>query len=179
MTQEWGVTFSPAMARALWRGDKTQTRRLATSPLAKRRAGDKLIVREHWRTTKGYDKLKPSLLPVVPVYYLADGTCTPGVHSWGKFRQGMHMPHLLSRMTLTILETRFEKLLDITPEAAIAEGISRHGPNVWHDYLSPAIPLRCPRESYFSLWDKLHGDYDHLNNPEVLVIEFSVERKSF
>ena len=71
-------------------------------------AGDRLYVREHWKSDLIYDDLSPSQMGgEEPVRYFADASEQtwgwPNQAAWGRFRQGMHMPRWASRLTLTEL----------------------------------------------------------------------------
>lgn len=180
------VTFSPAMILALLQGRKTQTRRLATSPLRRVAIGDRLVVREHWKTLAMHDDLSPtklgekyraSIYPekerAAPILYLADDARRgrwpdEDIAGWkpGKFRQAMHMPRWASRLALHITGSRIEPLQAITTADAAAEGITlRHSGS-------------CPRVAYATLWDLLRPTEGSRwqDNPDVLVLTFRVER---
>lgn len=135
-----GVTFSPAMVQAMLAGRKTQTRRLASSPLRRCQPGDRLYVREHWKTHGMLDDIAPSDIPkhvdmaLLPLLYLADATAHNELVAgqsvdWTKarHRQAMHMPRWASRMTLLIDEVRTEPVQLISDDDAQAEGV------VWVD----------------------------------------------
>lgn len=169
------------MVRALLAGRKTQTRRLATSPLARCAVGDRLYVREHWKTSLGFDEFSPKDLPTnASILCLADHTVPTQAFAsaWGKHRQGMHMPRWASRLTLLVEGVRTEPLQSISEADAIAEGLS------WRPVLEAwvAIPDGCwpaftdPRRSYAGLWQSLHDKASQRweDNPEVLVLTFSV-----
>lgn len=118
------IIFSAEMVRALLEGRKTQTRRLATSPLRKCEPGDLLYVREHWRVGKHWDDtppraIDPTIMKHGEITYIADATAN---ELRGKHRQGMHMPRWASRLTLRVTEVRTEPLININEHDSQAEG---------------------------------------------------------
>jgi hypothetical protein len=74
----------------------------------------------------------------------------------------IHMPRWASRITLEITGVRVERLQDITPDDAIAEG-------VWHGCENPPYPaLDC----FEILWQSINGPDSWEQNPWVWVVEF-------
>jgi hypothetical protein len=179
------------MVRALLAGTKTQTRRYldadSDEPVAvvmngvvtafdererpyrwqrTHAVGDRLYVREHWRTVLGCDDLAPrDLIPhLMPIHYEADGGAMPwptGIP--GRFRQSMHMPRWASRITLTVTDVRVQRLQEISEEDARAEGVDFNvngGPN--------------NRAAYCRLWNTLHGPGSWDANPFVTAYTFTV-----
>jgi hypothetical protein len=181
------IIFSAAMVRALLAGTKTQTRRLATSPLRRVEAGDRLYVREHWRGRARMDAYAPRQFTkdTSRIAYLADGApidCPLGEWKWGKHRQGMHMPRWASRLTLIVEGARVEPLCDISEADAIAEGIEQvgryGGEPLWRNYSDgPTAAFACPIQSYRLLWGSLHATEGQRwqDNPAVIALTFRVE----
>lgn len=143
-------------------------------------AGDRLWVREAWRTLKEHDELPPRDVPAgAPVQFIASGDPLRAGLA-GKFRQGMFMPRWASRIDLEVTGVACERLQDITPEQSILEGIEPFGLSRWRNYLSPPdyeVPIyltQCedPRDSYGSLWDSLNGEGAWASNPWVFAISF-------
>lgn len=156
--KERGMLFSGPMVRALLDGGKTQTRRVMDKKIVTwdgdaaalmrlldqvgrscpyGQSGDRIWVRESFRTEKAYDSIKPSMLPTarngktlaVPFWYQADfqDRKIPFVHKGlqgGKLRPGMFMPRAASRIDLEITGVRVERLQDISEAHAAAEGIA-------------------------------------------------------
>lgn len=126
------------------------------------KVGDRLWVREAWRTSKVADELKPSQMVgggYTPVWYENDrDNCD--VH--GRYRHARHMPKWASRLTLTVTDVRVERLQDISEAGAIAEG--------W-----PA-GLVFPIDWYRDLWDSINGEGAWDANPWIAAISFSVIR---
>jgi hypothetical protein len=180
------IPFSPPMAAALRAGRKTQTRRIMSpqpphgiTPCYYSEAGhahedqhgrctcrgvkpplgvpgDRLYVKEPWRTLAIYDGLKPSELPKdAPIWYEADG---PAPEGFGRYRHARFMPRWASRMTLEITEVRAARVQDISETDACAEGVEPlfshdeiHKPTYRHELdLNP-----MPWKNY--LW---HGNMD-------------------
>jgi hypothetical protein len=160
--------------------------------------GDRLYVREAWRSAAPLDDTSPGemddlLFP--PLRYDADGR----VENWrewrghdvGRFRQGMHMPRWASRLTLIVTDVRVQRLQEISEADAIAEGleydidgdVDGDGRHIviesWRaaDYLPW---LRDPIEAYADLWDQLNGarGYGWDANPWVVAVTFTVERRN-
>jgi hypothetical protein len=168
--KERPIMFSGPMVRALLAARKTQTRRLATSPLRKCQPGDRLWVRETHATTATGD-----------VEYRAD------FHegSWqqsGPWRPSIHMPRRACRLTLRVTEVRFQRLHDISEEDARAEGIrplplqSADDPSAWWESDPGENQARTANESYAKLWVSLHGEGSWAANPEIVAITFTTER---
>lgn len=170
-----GIIFSAPMVLALLDGRKMQTRRLATSPLRQCKVGDRLWVREAWRTSLAYEDLKPSVMGgEEPVFFEADGTTerwTRGTAEIGRLRPGMHMPRWASRLTLIVEAVRVEPLQAIREADALAEGIGRiqfpdRGDWGW------------PQRRYRDLWTSLHGPDSWTANPQVVALTFRVEKRN-
>jgi hypothetical protein len=168
------------MVRALLEGRKTQTRRLATSPLRKCAVGDRLWVRESiglW--SHGHD---------CEVHY-DDGACfatgpntgqipDASLASYFRFADraynstdcttsipSIHMPRWASRLTLIVEAVRVEPLQAIGESDAIREGVTLVEES-----------MECPVDAYAALWRSLHGADSWDANPEVVAISFRVIR---
>lgn len=132
--------------------------------------GDRLWVRETWRTLKAWDCIMPAYLKScddpAPVMYVADCYCDPiqvDPESWGRTRSPLHLPRWASRLTLEITAVRVERLQDISEADANAEGCP----------LSSADQhwSQC-RVWYQQLWESINGPGSWEANPWVWVIEF-------
>jgi len=169
-----------------WQAPATRTGWMAHIGYA---AGDRLYVREHWKTPLAYEDLAPSELGgEEAVMYLADGHIDmlgrgDRTTLFGRHRQGMHMPRWASRLTLIVDEVRIQRLNDLTEEEAIAEGVAEHPvkgfwvPGVEHaskDF--PLLSRATGRGMFAALWDTLHGSGEWLANPVVVALTFRVER---
>lgn len=176
------IIFSGPMVRALLDGRKTQTRRLATSPLRRCEVGDRLYVREEWRVGGKYDATPPrGLQPCsMTVLFGAGGSIANrdggfwSPDEWpeqgkmprfaGKRRPGMHMPRWASRLTLIVEDVRIEPLQAISETHAKAEGVT-----LQHEGSSAVT-------AYATLWNLLHGAGSWEANPFVVALTFRVER---
>ena len=144
------ILFSAPIVRALLAGTKTQTRRVAKLTASARvkavgsprnwhtgdpeavaacpygQPGDRLWVKETWRTTFSLDHLKPTGMAAgAPIQYDAD-RWQPGFGLMipGKTRVSLFMRRWMSRITLEIVEIRVERLHAITEADALAEGVT-------------------------------------------------------
>lgn len=175
------IIFSEPMVRALLNRRKTQTRRLATSPLRKCEPGDLLYVRETFAEVgEGYLTVTRSDYPrCVPAHF--ENVPPAKEVTW---RPSIHMPRRLSRITLRVEAVRAEPLHAITDPDAEAEGIeleSADPPFWWVPglptqlvYADPYGPTReTPRDCYARLWNHLHGEGSWVANPDVLVLTFT------
>jgi hypothetical protein len=105
-----------------------------------------------------------------------------------RWRPSIHMPRWASRIDLEITGVRVERLLDLTDQDALAEGISpvtfipddgfppsigyMAGPDDGRSTLTPTA-----REAFARLWDSINGAGAADANPWVWVVAFSrVER---
>lgn len=197
--KERPILFGAPMVRAILAGRKQQTRRVAKpvkhpdlgniyTPGALvleheprhviERAcpygtpGDRLWVRETWRTYASLDDIPPrSIAPGAGVQYEAGGSNLIGVnrlHGTGKLRPGMFMPRWASRITLEITAVRVERLQDISNEDALAEGITLHPDH----HGKPRDSLYGPVQTYRDLWESIDGQGSWGVNPWVWVVEF-------
>ena len=212
------ITFSAPMVRALLAGTKTQTRRLVSNPeyygcptgdcphntqaecntemaglvdeIARFKVGDRVYVREHWKTTPAYDDLAPSEMGgEEPLRYLADDATfnwaeADGV-AVGRHRQAMHMPRWASRMWLEITDVRVQRLQDISNVDARMEGVDRwksHCATKWYrDYSDFEDAFEedysnAARLSFQTLWNSLHSEpgTTWADNPWIVAYTFKV-----
>lgn len=176
--KEHGVMFSRPMVLALLQGRKTQTRRLATSPLRRIQVGDSIWVREtgNWQT--GTEVAPQPGRKHRVVWYDADGH-PDGLSFFGnKKRPAIHMPRWASRLTLDVTDVRFQRLQDISEDDAMAEGVGR--PYLGDGdppFEEQAVMVSC-RTQYRNLWRSLHGFSSWDENPEVVAITFEVRKSN-
>ena len=185
------IIFSGGMVAALLAGRKIQTRRLATSPLAKCQPGDLLYVRETWAHYQTIDGRKTSdgrsfsEVSDGLAGYRADGFGTieefrnhvrlmsdcglEAVEINGeRWRPSIHMPRWASRLRLEVTKVRRQLLQEIDDEDALAEGVDR---------TNTSIPGYA-RERFRRLWISLHGDESWEANPGVIAISFRVHQQN-
>jgi len=158
--------------------------------------GDRLWVRETWRTRATLDDYCPREIerrclyagfpqgPACPLHYAADGRMTvwgdndtEDFGEWGKMRSSIHMPRWASRITLEITRVRVERLQEISEEDARAEGVERDTEPCDHSRRScEEIGCLGPthRASYCALWEEIHGPGSWGANPWVWVLEFKI-----
>lgn len=190
------IIFSAPMVRAILDGRKTVTRRILKpqpnmgpngmmvclggdawaesdgilSGLWKlQEPGDRLWVREAWRSTAIYDVLSPSEMNgKEPIRYECDETW----QTWGwkladkhgRLRPSIHMPRWASRITLDVTEVRVQRLQDISEEDAEAEGARGSASGPWG--------REGLIEDYSDIWEAIHGPGSWDANPWVAAITF-------
>ncbi len=86
-----------------------------------------------------------------------------------KWRPSIFMPRWASRISLEITEVRAQRLQDITPDEASAEGIA------YPDHVDVRRVERCPLvDGYAALWDSINGKGAWDLNPWVWCLSFKV-----
>ena len=130
------------------------------------KVGDRLWVRETWKTDHIWDDVKPSLIPSdQSVFYTADDSFSGIVaFDWGKTRPNIFMPRWACRLVLEITDVRVERLQDISEEDAFAEGIFNAGVG--------ACPEFDLTKQFQELWNSIYNNWN--SNPWVWVVEFKV-----
>lgn len=201
MATDRPIIFSAPMVRALLAGRKTQTRRLAISPLRRVVVGDRLWVRESFRVGYGADwyredfgrapKPKEMDPATTAVEYLCDGERELS----GKSYPSIHMPRWASRLTLIVEDVRIERLRAISEGDATAEGVERgehpitNDVDGWKDYSiihagphkgkrhpHAIAPWKNARLSFQSLWETLHQKPGERweDDPTIVALTFRV-----
>jgi len=145
-------------------------------------AGDRLWVREAWRTDKGYDAYSPAQIDSGATLFMLADNCahrinTSGPVEWGRYRHARFMPRWASRILLEITEIRVERLQDISEADAKAEGIRllRDGGGTFSGLSGPGkmvTPWMTAIEAYCDLWESINGPGSWAENPFVWVIIF-------
>ncbi|MFD1951899.1 hypothetical protein ACFSGX_14085 [Sphingomonas arantia] len=181
------IIFSGSMVRALLAGRKTQTRRLATSPLRHCLPGDRLYVREAFGVASIFTD-------VVEVRYKASeraghtefveqvpvAIATGAAVTWPRYKPSIHMPRWASRLTLSVEAVRLERLQSISEADTVAEGLVWDSTlQAWNATGEPNWPRRTdPRASFGGLWQSLHDKEGERwsDNPAVVALTFRVAR---
>lgn len=129
--------------------------------------GDRLWVREAWRTVAEADAIPPrDMDEAFRLWFEVEAPHQPGA---GKYRPPMFMPRWASRITLEITRVRVERLQDIREGDAIAEGctstvmVNEDGEDYTGHYAT---------EEYQDLWESINGPGSWGQNPWMWVIEF-------
>lgn len=191
--KERSIPFIAPMVHSVLDGTKTQTRRLyktsnggiqpnprdrpgmvqalRSCPYGK--PGDRLWVREAWRTVAEADALPPRDLNAAHrIWFEADAPHQPGA---GRYRPGMFMPRWVSRITLEIADVRLERLQDISDADCIAEGCTKnHNGYYWGGphAVSGLKQLATAKDAYRDLWGFINGPGSWDVNPWVWPISF-------
>lgn len=120
------------------------------------RKGDRLWVKETWRTEARYDDLKPALLPTrALISYDAGYEEAPNDGCRGRTRVSIHMVRRASRLTLTVTDVRVQRLQEISDTDCSAEGANSPG-------------------GFQLLWEDINGMNSWWANPWVVAVTFTV-----
>lgn len=196
------ILFSAPMVRALLDGTKTQTRRLLRSPehwgcptgdcphnlqtecnesmaslrdeITNYRVGDRLWVKETHTVGFDYDDDDKPIGDEPHVIYAATecprwyDTDTDEWLDAPKWTPSIFMRRKASRLTLTVTDVRIERLQDCSRGDAMEEGCPfsnmADGPN--------------PVDWYRDLWNDINGAGAWEQNPWIVAISFTVERRN-
>jgi hypothetical protein len=145
------------------------------------RAGDLLWVREAFIHGHPYDG---SHFGKEKIWYRADNDLDEWQGEDGEmtehipWKPSIHMPRAFSRLTLEITNVRTQRLQDITPEDAIAEGLRIF------DYKGlPAYAWKedgnghgSPKGAFWALWDHVNGPESWKENPWIWALTFKVHQ---
>jgi hypothetical protein len=190
---ERGIMFSKPMVDALLAGTKTQTRRAlrpqpaggseARNPFG--RPGDRLWVRERFvafgRWVTRYNPKKAGeewafvdMTRQEGLSWRYDGADPQAGRSAGAAptwhpRPALFMPRAASRILLEIVDVRQERLQDISPADAVAEGILRSGDGF---LLADGGITIDPVLAYRGVWERINGQGSWEANPLVWVVGF-------
>lgn len=178
--KESPIPFTADMVRAVLDGRKTQTRRLVKtqpSPIGNNIArpdgrpshntrcpygvpGDRLWVREAWRTARMYDDIPPSDLPRTARIWHEASDLPPDFEP-GRYRHGRFMCRWMSRISLEVTDVRVQRVQDISEEDCKAEGAPWE--DCWPTY----------KQSFEALWDSINAERaPWASNPWVWAIMF-------
>lgn len=154
--------------------------------------GDRLWVRESWRTLQKVDCLKPRDLADdrSKVTYEADPENRNPLWAFGKLRPSLFMPRWASRLTLLVTDVRVERLQDISEGDAAAEGVElesadppfHYVPGIWPHSIT-AVGVEEPggrhaARSFAKLWGHINGPESWQANPWVVAVTFSVHARN-
>lgn len=161
--------------RGLWDGESNPNGRSAWYIPVRFRIGDRLWVREAWRTWASVDHLQPrDLSRVETIEYLATGETDNGLTMSlpGRLRPSIHMPRWASRLTLKVTDVRVQRLQEISEWDVSSEGVE------WFTLDDPK-KLRCNyRDAFLSLWNTLHDPEAWDQNPWAVAVSFDVQREN-
>lgn len=129
--------------------------------------GDRLWVREAWRTEPRFDTWAPRDLDPTraPIQYEA------GPHAdvlGGKLRPGMFMPRWASRILLEVVDVSVEKLQAISEADAAAEGARSWAA----EQSTPVRDMPEARLQFMGLWEQINGPGTWEADPFVWVVHF-------
>lgn len=129
--------------------------------------GDRLWVRETWRTLQKWDDDPPRRLmaDIDKIDYAADGFPRNPLWAWGRTRASLHMPRWASRITLLVTDVRVERVRDIRDADAEQEDVEA--------ILVPPDGGSVPHvEGFIALWTHLYGADAWERNDWVSVTKF-------
>ncbi len=156
--------------------------------------GDRLWVKESWRTGARLDAKSPKAIErachdagythgaCCPVRYEADGSHTTwgdrdaaDFGMWGKHRVSIHMPRWASRLTLEITGVRVERLQGISEADVIAEGVTAVSSGGVTLFTTTGVNcFQTAKDAYAALWESINGPGSWAANPWVWVVEFKL-----
>ncbi len=132
-------------------------------------AGERLWVREAWGLGLSDHGDCPRYKATMD-YQCGDKIKSPHEGPF-KWRSPIFMPRKFSRLTLIVTDVRVQRLHEITPADAIAEGCAPYANSATIDCDTPN-----PRDDFARLWNSINGPGAWALNPWVCAISFEVRR---
>ena len=188
--KERPIPFSADMVRALLQGWKTQTSRTRGLERFNGWPDRKIPLGEDAWELCHFIKEEPGIWRAI--FQDPRGECPPGLDPVVKGPYGKPGERLCVRdpffnvyddwfrLLLEITDIEVRKLQSITEEEAMAEGIEtifydeETSSTGWKNYLDPESMCIRARDSFFTLWDRLHGAGEAETDPWVWMIKFKV-----
>lgn len=192
--KERPILFSAPMVRAILEGRKTQTRRIAKDRDGITvHANGQVLARGGWLPelccpygvpgdhlwVKETFQMHTTLAGIRVTYREgnADAWIEPpetweGIPDDNHWRPSLFMPRWASRITLEIESVRVERIIEITAEDCIAEGIYQQGGQWIIDGSETGLGWMQPEGAYRELWESINGAGSWDANPWVWVIQF-------
>jgi hypothetical protein len=141
---------------------------------------DTLLVKEKW-CYAGHNNVQDGAENFNKVIYAAspDGEMFADNYTNWKWKSSLFLKTTDIRLKLKITSVRAERLMQISDEDCINEGIETWGgkeTGYFRDYDKQAksdIPMSA-RGSYMSLWDSINGNGSFQKNPYVWVLNFKI-----
>lgn len=169
------ILFRPELVRATLLGIKTETRRVITKHNSRSSyyVGQKLIVRETWRTEElenGLDGIRYK----ADNYFRPIGNTKAAADLWvqyndrsGRWRPSIHMPYAFFRLEIQVTDIDEQRIQDISWRQCRAEGIT---------YITKANEPNNYYYAFAELWDRINAPrgYAWASNPPVLVISYKI-----
>jgi hypothetical protein len=94
----------------------------------------------------------------------------------------IHQPRAASRLTLTATDVRVQRLQDISEADARAEGapwyVGGHGRISDDEYAADPGYQPSKRAGFEDIWREIHGETSWFENPWVVALTFTVERRN-
>lgn len=142
--------------------------------------GDTILVKEKW-CYAGHNNVQDGAENFNKVIYAAsaDGELFCNNYSNWKWKSSLFLKKTDIRLQLKITSVRAERLMQISDEDCINEGIETWGgkeTGYFRDYDKQAksdIPMSA-RGSYMSLWDSINGNGSFVKNNYVWVLDFKI-----
>lgn len=146
------------------------------------KAGDRLWVRETWRTIERQTDMVDGVLFAAGDDFVPIENSRQVADEWvathrrdGRWRSPIHMPRWASRITLEITGVRVERLQDISAADALAEGVSQN-PDDYRftlDGKPGEVGFVNPVYAFSCLWNSINGKtHPWRSDPWVWVVEF-------
>ncbi len=137
--------------------------------------GQVVFIREAWCSIFRYDEMSPFELPDdAPIFYmqlLCQGNMNLEI-PYGRVRSPLHLPARFARTFLQIVDVRAERLQEITPEDALAEGVNSAIEPDDIDFAQQSLYEMDLLDKYKRLWDSINPDYPFKDNPWCFRYEF-------
>lgn len=187
------ILFQDDLVRAVREGRKTQTRRLMKPQpnlsgrtwfwhgqqmefwKAPHQPGDVLYVKESVYIDDRYPNIVGEKIPKVRPNWLIDDQihyrCDGDIEG-AKWSNKLFMPAWLARTFIRIESVRVERVQEITPADAIAEGIP--AVSMWELDCESESPVRA----FAAKWNKINGRGSWEANPFVWVYQFRLTEKT-
>lgn len=198
MKKEIPILFSTDMVLAKIEGRKTMTRRIVKGAALRwldgapfppefvadpdnglcpyGKPGDWLYTRETWQHTDCIN-LNREDENAGYIYKASENgrDWESNTDGW-RWKPGIHLPKIGSRLWDEVVAVRIERLHDITQEDAEKEGLQfdwSEGKQ-FKNYTNNKFELGDSRQSFATLWEKINGKESWDANPWVWVVEFKV-----
>lgn len=178
-----GTPSKQAIAKAKEDGKFGVIRPTVPSPWQKVQPGDRLYVRENFAYVgtcdPGFLTFQATYPGDLAKYGMMENVPATLKEAGYKWTPCIHMPRGLSRLTLVVTATKVERLQDMSPEDAEAEGCQyiAEGPGAGFWIVDGAAMECCAEgavECFERLWSGLYGAKSWDANLEVVVLSFRV-----